>query len=84
MLPKLASFRKNLSAILPEKGRPFVCQGSPYNCKIFIVGINPATTMEGFWGYWSDCAGYDKDSFFEGYKIESTPKSRVYLLRKKY
>ena len=26
--------------------RPFVCDGNPLDCNIFIVGINPATKME--------------------------------------
>ena len=68
---KHAEFRRKLSAILPENCRPFVCQGSPYDCKIFVVGLNPATAMEsGFWRYWSDCTGFDKDFWFEAYKNE--------------
>ena len=68
---KLAEFRRKLSAILPENCRPFVCHGSPYDCKIFVVGLNPATVMEnGFWGYWCDCTGFDKISWFESYKNE--------------
>ena len=68
---KHSGFRRKLSAILPENCRPFVCQGAPYDCKIFVVGLNPATVMEnGFWGYWSDCTGFDKVSWFESYKNE--------------
>ena len=70
-MTKHAEFRRKLSAILPENCRPFVCQGSPYDCKIFVVGLNPATAMEnGFWRYWSDCKGFDKVSWFESYKNE--------------
>ncbi len=66
-----AEFRRRLSAILPENCRPFVCQGSPYDCKIFVVGLNPATAMENvFWQYWNNSTGFDKDSWFEAYKIE--------------
>ena len=71
-----AEFRRRLSAILPENCRPFVCQGSPYDCKIFVVGLNPATAMENvFWQYWNDSTGFDKDSWFEAYKNER--KSRL-------
>ena len=70
-MSKHAEFRRKLSAILPENCRPFVCQGSPYDCKIFVVGLNPATLMEDvFWQYWSDSTGFDKDSWFEAYKNE--------------
>ena len=70
-MTKHAEFRRKLSAILPENCRPFVCQGSPYDCKIFVVGLNPATVMEnGFWRYWSDCSGFDKVSWFEAYRNE--------------
>ena len=66
-----AEFRRRLSAILPENCRPLVCQGSPYDCKIFVVGLNPATAMENvFWQYWNNSTGFDKDSWFEAYKIE--------------
>lgn len=62
-------FRENLSAILPQDWRPFVCNGSPYDCKVFVVGHNPATKMEeGFWEYWCDCTGFDKDSWFDAYR----------------
>lgn len=70
-MTKHAGFRRKLSAILPENCRPFVCQGSPYDYKIFVVGLNPATVMEnGFWRYWSDCTGFDKISWFEAYRNE--------------
>lgn len=62
----MTRFREKLSAILPEDGRPFVCDGSPYDCKIFVVGHNPATEI-GFWPYWDDCTGFDKDTWFEDY-----------------
>lgn len=64
-------FREALSAILPEDWRPFVCQGSPYDKEVFVVGHNPATKMEnGFWMYWDDCTGFDKATWFEDYKNE--------------
>jgi len=39
---------------LPEHNevRPFLCEGSPIGCKIFLIGINPSTPIS-FWPYWS-------------------------------
>lgn len=39
----------------PFHDRPFVCDGSPLDCQVFIVGINAASSMtEDFWdsGFW--------------------------------
>ncbi|MDD2903918.1 MAG: hypothetical protein PHU44_15940 [Syntrophales bacterium] len=39
---------------LPEyhEARPFLCEGSPIDCKIFFIGLNPSTPIS-FWPYWS-------------------------------
>jgi len=39
---------------LPEhhEARPFLCEGSPIGCKIFLIGLNPSTPIS-FWPYWS-------------------------------
>ena len=51
--------------------RPFVCEGSPLACAVFLVGINPASEMSGnFWDFWSDRYGFDKRAWFERYKVE--------------
>jgi uracil-DNA glycosylase len=51
--------------------RPFMCEGSPLDCTIFIVGFNPATTMyNDFWNYWSKGYGYQKTVWFEQYKSD--------------
>ncbi len=55
--------------------RPFVCDGNPLDCNIFIVGINPATKMEmNFENFWNE-DGFDKQKWIEAYKNEraSTP-----------
>ena len=65
----MTRFRKKLNEILPKDGRPFVCDGSPCDKKVFVVGHKPANEMEnGFWPYWDDCKGFDKDRWFEDYK----------------
>jgi hypothetical protein len=63
----LAQFERKLRQLVPETGmRPFVCEGSPLCCKVFIVGVNPATPGE-FWKYWSTQGGFDKESWFSDY-----------------
>ena len=55
--------------------RPFVCDGNPFDCQIFIVGINPATQMNaGFLEFWSDSVGFDKTSWFQHYVTERKNK----------
>jgi hypothetical protein len=65
----LAQFREQLQHLMHEPGlRPFVCDGSPLSCEVFIVGFNPATSMDQpFWHYWSDEAGFDKKRFMRDY-----------------
>ncbi|WP_287359350.1 hypothetical protein [Mesorhizobium sp.] len=49
--------------------RPFVCNGSPLKCRVFIVGFNPATTMTAsFWDFWQSGYGFDKKAWFDEYK----------------
>ncbi len=64
----LVKFEKKLRTLVPEHDiRPFVCEGSPLACEVFIVGLNPATEGE-FWKYWSARQGFDKASWFADYK----------------
>lgn len=56
---------KELTRHDPE-ARPFLCEGSPFGCDIFLVGINPATTTS-FWDYWSPQDGCDKESWITSY-----------------
>jgi hypothetical protein len=47
--------------------RPFVCDGNPLDCNIFIIGINPATKMEmNFEDFWDE-DGFDKQKWLEAY-----------------
>ena len=58
------------------KARPFVCEGNPFECEIFIVGFNAATEMKSeFSKFWDDAKGYDKKEWLEEYKNE-IPKQR--------
>jgi len=42
--------------------RPFVCDGSPLECRVFIVGFNPASSVP-FWPFWQPPRGFDKASW---------------------
>ncbi len=67
----LQTFQEELEALIgkPTDLRPFVCDGSPLDCKVFIVGLNPASEMDGdFWDYWDSGRGFDKTRWFEAYK----------------
>jgi hypothetical protein len=47
--------------------RPFVCDGNPLECNIFIIGINPATKIEmNFEDFWDE-DGFDKQKWLEAY-----------------
>ena len=48
--------------------RPFVCEGNPLSCEVFIVGTNPATqTRSDFWDFWRNSYGFDKQAWFSSY-----------------
>lgn len=42
---------------------PFICNGKPINCNVFIVGTNPSSTVSWsqFWDY--DSEAFDKNSW---------------------
>lgn len=69
---ELSRFRNDLERRLEslqiENLRPFICKGSPLDCTVFIIGINPATESSDFWHYWNDKIGFDYDNWFEAYK----------------
>jgi len=73
----LDEFELQLSDLIgrPTDLRPFVCEGSPLNCEIFLVGFNPATTMNAdFWEFWRPGYGYDKAAWFQQYVDERMAK----------
>lgn len=49
----LSEFEQELRSLIgqPTDLRPFVCEGPPLACPVFIVGYNPATEMTADW--WS-------------------------------
>lgn len=67
----LIEFEKSLGTIInrPTALRPFVCDGSPLECQIFLVGIEPATKMETeFWEFWRSGYGYDRQAWADAYE----------------
>ena len=65
----LKDFRERLQNLMPDDYmRPFTCSGNPYDCRIFIVGANPATVLKPFFDtYWSDTTGVLRDKFDDDY-----------------
>ena len=69
----LKDFRERLQNLMPDEYmRPFACKGNPYECRIFIVGANPATRMEKPFiaNYWSDCTGFLYCDFYRDYDAQ--------------
>ena len=69
----LSSFEQELVALIgrPTDLRPFVCDGSPLECRGFIVGFNPASASdEDFWKFWDPTIGFDKTTWFQTYLRE--------------
>jgi len=56
-----------------KNSRPFLCEGNPYDCDIFLVGINPATSTD-FWRHWTTNKGCDKQGWLEEYKANHNGK----------
>jgi hypothetical protein len=72
-LTTLHKFENDLLALIgqPTDLRPFVCDGSPLHCDVFIVGLNPASPMQAdFWDFWRNGAGFDRNNWFDVYRQE--------------
>lgn len=70
-ITSLKAFENELAALIgrPTDMRPFVCDGSPLECSVFIVGLNAASNLHvDFWTHWSMEKGFDKHQWFECYK----------------
>jgi hypothetical protein len=73
----LRAFKAGLEACLSAdpSARPFVCTGSPLECRSFIVGFNAATRLRNpFSSYWSDSTGFDRQKFDADYR-EMRPRT---------
>jgi hypothetical protein len=73
-MPKHLSFKDELYANLEQLPgcRPYISDGAPTDCKVFIVGCNPATAMEtSFSKYILDDRGtFDLKAFMNDYTAE--------------
>ena len=66
----LDKFREELERRMPSpEARPFTCTGSPLECRLFIVGVHPATPLKRnfFRRYWCDDRGFLRDVFEADY-----------------
>lgn len=70
----MSNFRSKLGQLLPSpNSRPFLCDGSPLDCRIFIVGTNSAREVEKpFWSFWSDPRGFNKAEYLR--ELERLPR----------
>src|SRR5215211_3560107 len=69
----LDEFERDFAVLIgrPTDLRPFVCDGSPLDCTVFLVGFNPATSMDAdFWAFWRRGYGYDKPAWYRQYLAE--------------
>ena len=66
----LKRFREGLEPLMPSpEARPFTCTGSPLECRLFIVGLNPAPPLKQdlFGRYWSDDSSFLRKVFEADY-----------------
>jgi hypothetical protein len=66
-----AEFDRRLQSLCGdrEEARPFLCNGFPFGCEIFLVGINPGTSTR-FWPHWSVENGCDKKAWLKSYLVD--------------
>jgi hypothetical protein len=72
-MPTLEAFESALSQIIgrPSARRPFVCEGSPLACTVFLCGFNPASpSTTDFWAHWRPSYGFEKEKWFVAYQAE--------------
>lgn len=74
----MTDFEKNLAAIIgrPSKQRPFVCDGFPSDCAVWIVGNNAATKGGDWWQYWSSDGGFDLSAWRKDYDAERKKRGK--------
>jgi hypothetical protein len=66
----LAEFEQEIRILAGDKaGWPFLCDGSPFDCQIFLVGINPVVGVP-LWDYWSPESGVNRTAWLSAYRKE--------------
>ena len=66
---ELVEFDRRLRVLSPGAW-PFVCDGSPLDCAVFLVGINPRSDTD-FWSCWDPIAGFQREAWLAAYLRES-------------
>lgn len=75
----LATFGSRLEDVIgrPARVRPFVCDGSPMDCRTFLVGANPATELRSdFWDFWDPNRGFRKADWARHYTAERVSRGK--------
>lgn len=74
----MSDFAEKLARIIgkPSTQRPFVCDGFPSNCSVWIVGYNAATTGGDWWRFWSSENGFDLASWRSDYDAERKERGK--------
>ena len=67
-MTKGSRWTKILKEVLPIRTccdrRPFICNGFPEDCDIFIIGNNPAKRVQAnWWDYWNEETGFDMEGY---------------------
>jgi hypothetical protein len=75
---RLRVFRERLEKMMGDSAhaRPFVCDGDPYACRAFVVGINPASSVP-FWPFWDDETGFDRARWYASYLAQRNAVSQT-------
>lgn len=67
----MSQFSQALMSAIPQPchGRPFVCEGSPDQCTVVVIGENPATELNvDWWEYWDESRGFLFDKWTAEYQ----------------
>ncbi len=72
----LVEFDGALRALKADNARPFLCEGSPFDCRVFLVGLNPKTRTD-FWQFWNTNYGCSKQAWLEAYLMREGRLSRT-------
>ncbi len=74
----MKTFETELAAIIgkPSTQRPFVCNGHPSACSIWVVGYNAATAGGDWWRYWSSNSHFDYASWRKDYDAERAARGK--------
>ena len=67
----MSQFSQTLMKAIPRPchGRPFVCDGSPDQCTVVVIGESPATELNvDWWEFWDESRGFLFDEWTAVYR----------------